>query len=75
MSRDRSLEEFVGGSDAGSESAGSRDDPGDESGGVEPIESTYCWSLDGAACDSCGTIAESRWRDDGALVCADCKEW
>jgi len=94
VTRDRSLEEFVGGSDAGSESAGSdddsseggatspddadagpRDDCGDDGGDVEPIESTYGWSIDGVACESCGATVESRWRDDGILVCADCKEW
>ena len=36
---------------------------------------TYRWAPEGAACTSCGSIAERRWTDDGAFVCDDCKEW
>jgi len=36
---------------------------------------TYAWSEDGAACDSCGEIGKRRWQQDGALVCPACKEW
>lgn len=42
---------------------------------VEPPATTYQWTPDGAACANCGAVVERRWRDDGAFVCADCKEW
>lgn len=42
---------------------------------VEPAASTYDWAPDGAPCDACGALVEARWRDGGALVCAECKEW
>ena len=42
---------------------------------VEPAVSTYDWTPIGADCEACGTAVERRWRDDGRLVCADCKAW
>ena len=46
---------------------------------ADPAVSTYEWSLAGDECADCGASAERRWRADGerdgALVCADCKEW
>jgi hypothetical protein len=42
---------------------------------VEPAESTYSWSPAGATCAACGASVERRWRDEGELVCADCKSW
>lgn len=36
---------------------------------------TYAWTQDQADCTACGTAVERRWRDDGQLVCADCKTW
>ncbi|WP_423743237.1 hypothetical protein V5735_09095 (plasmid) [Haladaptatus sp. SPP-AMP-3] len=42
---------------------------------VEPARATYDWMPDGAACTRCGAAVEKRWRDDGGMVCADCKEW
>lgn len=42
---------------------------------VRPAESTMDWTPDGAACASCGATVERRWRDDGRLVCLDCKQW
>ena len=50
---------------------GSADDADD---GVAPAESTYAWSPDGV-CAVCGGTAPTRWRQDGAYVCPDCKEW
>ena len=47
--------------------------PNDESA-VGPAASTYAWSPEGT-CATCGDAAERRWRDDGDLVCADCKSW
>lgn len=41
----------------------------------EPAVSTYAWSPEGGACADCDELVETRWRDDGDLVCADCKEW
>lgn len=42
---------------------------------AEPPATTYRWTPDGAACEGCGATVERRWRDGGAFVCADCKEW
>ncbi|EFW92034.1 hypothetical protein ZOD2009_11175 [Haladaptatus paucihalophilus DX253] len=52
------------------ESAEKPDEPA-----VEPARATYDWTPDGAACTRCGAAVEKRWRDDGGMVCADCKEW
>jgi hypothetical protein len=43
--------------------------------GVDPATTTYAWSEDGVACETCGTVVARRWDDDGQLVCPDCKEW
>ena len=99
MSRDRSLDEFLGGErrDSVDESAEAdvTDDladatetepeaepsPGSEPAAdgdeatVTPAVSTYAFSPDGAPCGACGTVVEKRWRDDGDLVCPDCKQW
>ena len=50
-----------------------RDAEGDDA--VEPAVSTYAFSPDGATCAACGAVVEKRWRDDGDLVCPDCKQW
>jgi hypothetical protein len=46
---------------------------------TDPAVSTYRWSPAGGECADCGETAPRRWRADGerdgALVCADCKEW
>ncbi|QLG61234.1 DUF7573 domain-containing protein [Halorarum salinum] len=42
---------------------------------VDPAEPTYDWSPDGADCAACEETVTTRWRQDGAYVCADCKEW
>lgn len=62
------------GSAADHESA-ERPDEADVEPGVEPARATYDWTPDGAACTRCGAAVEKRWRDDGGMVCADCKEW
>jgi hypothetical protein len=36
---------------------------------------TATWQPGGVPCDDCGARADRRWRDDGGLVCADCKGW
>lgn len=42
---------------------------------VQPAVSTTEWTPDGATCAECDVVVERRWRDGGALVCADCKDW
>ncbi|MWG36643.1 DUF7573 domain-containing protein [Halomarina oriensis] len=42
---------------------------------VRAAESTMDWTPDGAACAACEATVERRWRDDGRLVCLDCKQW
>ncbi len=73
------------------ESDGREPERGDEDGGsepdaetgasdrdgaaVEPAVSTYRFAPDGRACADCGGSAGRLWRDGGALVCRDCKQW
>ena len=61
----------AGGTASGGEAVGRRSD-GDA---PEPAVSTFDWTPNGAACAACGTGVERRWREDGELVCADCKAW
>lgn len=74
-------EESVGGAsvDDPEEADTDADEADDPLAGLDlstgPAESTMSWSPDGAACESCGDVVERRWRDDGRLVCLDCKEW
>lgn len=42
---------------------------------VETMAETFAWSPDGGECAVCGERIEERWRDDGGLVCGDCKAW
>lgn len=63
---DSSLDEFL---DSG------EGDAGVDPGGVPQATPTYCWSPDGAVCDSCGDTARRRWRSEAGLVCRECKEW
>ena len=35
--------------------------------------STYAWGR--YACDRCDTETDRVWREDGALVCPECKSW
>jgi hypothetical protein len=42
---------------------------------VDPAAATATWHRAGADCESCGEAATRRWRQDDALVCADCKSW
>lgn len=42
---------------------------------VEPAQSTYDFSPEGAPCAACGASVEKRWRAEAGLVCPDCKEW
>jgi hypothetical protein len=74
QSDDTSLSEFVR-DDGGDPHDG--DDPHEEEDGGDPdlAVSTSDYRSDGADCEACGATVERRWRDDGALVCADCKAW
>jgi hypothetical protein len=65
--------EATGGADDGDAADGGPDDGG--TGAVEPAVSTYDWTPSGADCEACGAAVERRWRDDGRLVCGDCKPW
>ena len=83
MPEDRSLDDFAGANDGGGETGA--DDGGEteaDDGDVEPVDrevepavETSTWHADGAECDRCGERAERRWRDEDALVCADCASW
>jgi hypothetical protein len=90
VSRDRSLEEFVGDTSGeerdaehpppepeDSEHAGDTEGKGDSVEGAtpDPIVTTYRWSAGGGTCETCGERVEERWRSGGAFVCVDCKEW
>jgi hypothetical protein len=89
MAEDTSLDEFLGGEDAGSAESTDEEsvdtEPADEDtseptgsddpGGIEPARTTYAWSGDGVACRACGEVVQCRWDQDGALVCSACKEW
>ena len=88
---DRSLEDYLargtddehGPTDDGRVAGedGARPDPSDEGSGdesardVDPATPTYRWTPSGTACTACGASVERGWFDDGAFVCADCKEW
>ena len=61
------------GADTGTESDAAGVDPADAE--VEPAVETSTWHADGAECDRCGERVERRWRDEDALVCADCASW
>ncbi|OVE85127.1 DUF7573 domain-containing protein [Natronolimnobius baerhuensis] len=68
-------------SDFGSEGVADEVD-GERAGGSEEDESeataatelaTYAWGE--YVCTRCDAESERVWRDDGAFVCPDCKEW
>ncbi len=81
MADDRSLDEFLDAENDNSEDdideGASSAEPGTPAGGdaPKPAQSTVAFDPDGAACEACGATVQRRWRDDGALVCGDCKEW
>lgn len=84
MGGDRSLDEFVPSAQESDDESGDETEAAGESSeetgvdgqtAVDPAESTYAWSPSGATCDACGASVERRWRDEGDLVCADCKSW
>ena len=42
---------------------------------VAPTVTIYGWAPQKTACETCGASTNRRWRDDGAMVCRECKEW
>jgi hypothetical protein len=42
---------------------------------VAPTVTTYGWSPSDTTCKACGEPTDRRWRDGGAMVCGECKEW
>jgi len=66
MAEDASLDDFL-------DVEGESDDPDEDA--VAPAAPTYRWDPEGGVCERCGETARLRWRDDGAFVCPDCKEW
>jgi hypothetical protein len=55
--------------------AGTGADSEAEAGEEPRAVSTTAFAPDGTPCEACGATVRRRWRDDGALVCADCKTW
>jgi len=76
-----SLTDFLGESAEGEESDGNVESEESEEtakGDAEDTKATittYEWTSDGTACESCGETVNRRWRDDEQFVCADCKSW
>lgn len=70
MAQDASLEEFL------SETAETAADGGTSRG--SPLEadlSTAAWAPDPMPCETCRESVSRRWRQEGRLVCGDCKTW
>lgn len=73
---DARLTDFLDGGETADE--GREREPGagrDGDAPAGPAASTSRWVPDGAACSGCGADVGRLWRDDGELVCSDCKEW
>lgn len=88
MGRDASLDEFLGSDEDGEADTGAVDaepdgvtaddgeaDGTEADGAVEPAVPTLDWTPGGAPCAACGATVERRWRDDGRMVCGECKGW
>lgn len=74
MGRDASLDDFLG--DDAPDEPESTDDPDEARDRTADAGlSTFDWSPGGAPCAACGDRVERRWRDDGRLVCEECKAW
>jgi hypothetical protein len=39
------------------------------------VTTTFAVAGEERSCERCGDVTARRWRDDGAFVCRDCKEW
>lgn len=84
MTRDSSLDDFLGGEETDAPADASEPEtPADavepepefDEDAVEPAQATYAFSPDGAECAACGAVVEKRWRDEAGLVCSECKVW
>lgn len=42
---------------------------------VEPATVTAGWEASGTCCEACGSTVERTWRQEGSVVCGDCKDW
>ena len=87
MTEDATLSEFAASADDGeTESDGdgpetdaavdARSETGDSSPDAEESAaglSTYAWGT--YTCSQCDAAVDRVWRDDGGLVCPDCKSW
>mgnify|MGYP000368563595 CR=1 FL=1 len=47
----------------------------DREGVTERAVTTFAWSPEGSACESCGESVTRRWRTDAGFVCGDCVDW
>lgn len=74
---DAVAEEGTGTDGGGEESAGGNEleEGAAAADDVQPAVPTSEWTPDGATCAECDVVVERRWRDGGALVCTDCKDW
>lgn len=85
MPEDRSLDEFAGTGSSDAEEPAADEGSGDAGDGhdVERLDddpggdtaTSTAWTAAGAGCQRCGARVSRRWRDDGDLVCAECKQW
>ncbi|WP_394738855.1 DUF7573 domain-containing protein [Natronococcus roseus] len=89
MTDDATLSSFTGSTDRAddgergrereeSDGDGSTEDEADQGSDRDSSEhgtalSTYAWGS--YTCQRCETTVERVWREDGALVCPDCKSW
>jgi hypothetical protein len=70
VTRDRSLSEFDDADDSETAPESDTDEPS-----TAGLRSTYAWTTEPVECEDCSTTVQRRWTQNGALVCADCKDW
>ncbi|MFU8869408.1 hypothetical protein [Natronococcus sp.] len=84
MTDDATLSSFTGSTDRaddGERGQGCDESEGDgvdrgtdaDSSGTRTALSTYAWGS--YTCKRCEATVERVWREEGALVCPDCKSW
>ncbi|MDQ2051174.1 hypothetical protein RBH26_11850 [Natronolimnohabitans sp. A-GB9] len=66
MTDDATLSEFVG-------ETGETDGDDADATAIDSGLSTYAWGA--YTCSRCDSDVERVWREDGSLVCPDCKSW
>lgn len=72
---DTSLADFVQGENAPDEASPGESERDDRSTTKPTERPTSEWLRDGSECENCGETVARRWRDDGQMVCNDCKDW